>query len=71
MLGLGVALRELGEFERAAEVNAEAIERAGAAGLDGVAARGRLKVVFTGTRQSNTPSLDCRPMTPSAVKLTT
>jgi len=46
MLGLGVALRELGEFERAAEVNAEAIERAGAAGLDGVAARGRLNAAF-------------------------
>ena len=46
LLGLGVALRELGEFERAAEVNAEAIERAGAGGLDGITARGRLNAAF-------------------------
>ena len=46
LLGLGVALRELGEFERAAEVNAEAIGRAGAGGLDGITARGRLNAAF-------------------------
>jgi class 3 adenylate cyclase/tetratricopeptide (TPR) repeat protein len=46
LLGLSVALRELGEFDRAAQVNAEAIERAGAAGLHGVAGRGRLNGAF-------------------------
>jgi class 3 adenylate cyclase len=46
LLGLSVALRELGEFDRAAEINAEAIERAAAAGLDGVAGRGRLNGAF-------------------------
>jgi class 3 adenylate cyclase len=46
LLGLSVALRELGEFDRAAEVNAEAIERAEAAGLGGVAGRGRLNGAF-------------------------
>ena len=46
LLGLGVALRELGEFERAAEVNAEAIARAGAGGLDGITARGQLNAAF-------------------------
>jgi tetratricopeptide (TPR) repeat protein len=46
LLGLSVALRELGEFDRAAEVNAEAIERARAAGLDGVAGRGCLNGAF-------------------------
>jgi len=46
LLGLSVALRELGEFDRAAAVNAEAIERAEAAGLDGVAGRGRLNGAF-------------------------
>jgi class 3 adenylate cyclase/tetratricopeptide (TPR) repeat protein len=42
LLGLSVALRERGAFERAAEVNAEVIGRAAAGGLRGVAARGRL-----------------------------
>src|SRR5919109_413841 len=42
LLGLSVALRDLGAFERAAEVNAEAMERAAAVGLRGVEARGRL-----------------------------
>ena len=46
LLGLGVALRELGEFERAAEVNAEAIERAAAGGLDRITARGQLNAAF-------------------------
>ena len=46
LLGLSVALRELGEFGRAAEINAEAIERAEAAGLHGVAGRGRLNRAF-------------------------
>jgi class 3 adenylate cyclase/tetratricopeptide (TPR) repeat protein len=46
LLGLGVALRERGEFDRAAEINAEAIERAAAAGLHGVAGRGRLNQAF-------------------------
>src|ERR671935_215933 len=46
LLGLSVALRELGEFERPAEINAEAIERAEAGGLDGVAGRGRLSGAF-------------------------
>jgi hypothetical protein len=46
LLGLGVALRELGEFERAAEVNAEAIERAATGGLDRITARGRLNAAF-------------------------
>ena len=43
---LGVAVRELGEFERAAEVNDEAIERAVAAGLEKIAARGRLNAAL-------------------------
>src|SRR5205085_1062357 len=42
LLGLSVALRDRGDFDRAAEVNAEAIERAAATGLRGVEARGRL-----------------------------
>jgi tetratricopeptide (TPR) repeat protein len=46
LIGLGVALRELGEFERAAEVNDEAIERALAAGLEGAGARGRLNAAL-------------------------
>jgi AAA ATPase domain/Adenylate and Guanylate cyclase catalytic domain len=46
LLGLSVALRELGEFDRAAEINAEAIERAAAAALDGVVGRGRLNGAF-------------------------
>jgi class 3 adenylate cyclase len=46
LLGLSVALRERGAFDRAAEVNAEAIDRAGAAGLRGVEARGRLNGGF-------------------------
>ncbi|HEX6701768.1 MAG TPA: adenylate/guanylate cyclase domain-containing protein [Gaiellaceae bacterium] len=46
LLGLSVALRELGDFERAAAVNAEAVERAAAAGLRGVEARGRLGGAF-------------------------
>src|SRR5919199_5975831 len=46
LLGLSVALRELGEFDRAARINAEAIERAEATGLEGVAGRGRLNGAF-------------------------
>jgi hypothetical protein len=46
LLGLGVALRERGEFERAAEITAEAIDRAEANGLHGVASRGRLNRAF-------------------------
>jgi class 3 adenylate cyclase len=46
LLGLSVALRELGEFDRAAEINAEAIERAEAGRLDGVAGRGRLNGAY-------------------------
>ena len=46
LLGLGVALRERGEFDRAGEITAEAIERAEATGLDGVAGRGRLNRAF-------------------------
>jgi tetratricopeptide (TPR) repeat protein len=46
LLGLGIALRELGEFERSAEVNDEAIERAVTAGLEGTAARGRLNAAL-------------------------
>jgi class 3 adenylate cyclase/tetratricopeptide (TPR) repeat protein len=46
LIGLGVALRELGEFERAAEVNDEAIERAVAAGLEGAGARGHLNAAL-------------------------
>src|SRR5919109_613014 len=46
LLGLSVALRDLGAFERAAEVNAEAMERAAARGLRGVEARGRLNGGF-------------------------
>ena len=46
LLGLGVALRERGEFDRSGQVNAEAIERAEAGGLDGIAARGRLNGAF-------------------------
>jgi tetratricopeptide (TPR) repeat protein len=45
-LGLGIALRELGEFERAAEANDEAIERADAAGVEAIAARGRLNAAL-------------------------
>ena len=46
LLGLGIALREVGEFERAAEVNEEAVERALAAGLEAIAARGRLNAAL-------------------------
>ena len=46
LLGLSVALREGGAFERATEVTAEAIERAAAAGLRGIEARGRLNREF-------------------------
>jgi class 3 adenylate cyclase/tetratricopeptide (TPR) repeat protein len=46
LLGLAVALRERGEFERAAEVNKEAIERAVATGLEGTGARGRLNAAL-------------------------
>jgi class 3 adenylate cyclase/tetratricopeptide (TPR) repeat protein len=45
-LGLGIALRELGEFERAAEANDEAIARADAAWLEAIAARGRLNAAL-------------------------
>jgi class 3 adenylate cyclase/tetratricopeptide (TPR) repeat protein len=45
-LGLGIALRELGEFEKAAEANAEAIDRADAAGVEAIAARGRLNAAL-------------------------
>ena len=46
LLGLSVALRDLGIFDRAAEVNAEAMERAVAGGLRAVEARGRLNGGF-------------------------
>jgi class 3 adenylate cyclase len=46
LLGLGIVLRERGEFDRSGEINADAIERAAAAGLDGIAARGRLNHAF-------------------------
>jgi class 3 adenylate cyclase/tetratricopeptide (TPR) repeat protein len=46
LLGLGVARRERGEFEQAAEVNDEAIEHAVATGLEGAAARGRLNAAL-------------------------
>jgi hypothetical protein len=46
LLGLGVALREQGEFERAAIVNDEAIERADETGLEGTGARGRLNAAL-------------------------
>jgi class 3 adenylate cyclase/tetratricopeptide (TPR) repeat protein len=46
LLGLSVALRERGEFERAAEVGAEAAECAESAGLRGLTARARLNDVF-------------------------
>src|SRR5919201_1432876 len=42
LLGLSVALRDLGAFDRAAAVNAEELEQAAAVGLSGVEARGRL-----------------------------
>ena len=45
-LGLGVALRELGEFERAAEANAEALALADEAGVEAIAARGRLNAAL-------------------------
>jgi class 3 adenylate cyclase len=46
LLGLSVALRERGAFDRAAEVNDEAIERSVAGGLRGAEARGRLNAAF-------------------------